>query len=255
MFETEQERGYAHLLEHLTFRGSEHIPDGEAKRIWQRFGVTFGSDSNAQTTPTQTVYQLDLPSVTPANLDESMKLLSGMVREPRISELAVAAERGVVMSELRESDGPQKRIADATNAHLFAGQLLGDRSPIGTTASLGKASATSVTAFHNRWYRPDRAVVVIVGDADPAVLAGLVAKYYGDWKADGPNPANPDFGKPDPKAPAAREIVEANQPLALTLAMVRPWKKADRHGREHPAPLSRVHRAGARQPAAGKSGA
>ena len=225
MFETEQERGYAHLLEHLTFRGSEHIPDGEAKRIWQRFGVTFGSDSNAQTTPTQTVYQLDLPSVTPANLDESMKLLSGMVREPRISELAVAAERGVVMSELREADGPQKRIADATNAHLFAGQLLGDRSPIGTTASLGKASATSVAAFHNRWYRPDRAVVVIVGDADPAVLAGLVAKYYGDWKAEGPNPANPDFGKPDPKKPEAREIVEANQPLALTLAMVRPWKK------------------------------
>jgi zinc protease len=225
MFETEDERGYAHLLEHLTFRGSEHIPDGEAKRIWQRFGVTFGSDSNAQTTPTQTVYQLDLPSVTPVNLDESMKLLSGMVREPRISELAVAAERGVVMSELRESDGPQKRIGDATNAHLFAGQLLGDRSPIGTTASLGKASATSVAAFHNRWYRPDRAVVVIVGDADPAELARLVAKYYGDWRADGPNPANPDFGKPDPKAPPAREIVEANQPLALTLAMVRPWKK------------------------------
>ena len=72
MFETDAERGFAHLLEHLTFRGSEHIPDGETKRIWQRFGVTFGSDSNAQTTPTQTVYQLDLPSVTPANLDESM---------------------------------------------------------------------------------------------------------------------------------------------------------------------------------------
>ena len=225
MFETEEERGYAHLLEHLTFRGSEHIPDGEAKRIWQRFGVTFGSDSNAQTTPTQTVYQLDLPSVTPANLDESMKLLSGMIRQPRISELAVAAERGVVMSELRESDGPQKRIGDATNAHLFAGQLLGDRSPIGTIASLGKASAPTVAAFHKRWYRPERAVVVIVGDAEPAELAQLVAKYYGDWRADGPNPVDPDFGKPNPKAPAAREIVEANQPLALTLAMVRPWKK------------------------------
>src|SRR3546814_5256029 len=86
MFETDEERGYAHLLEHLTFRGSEHIPDGEAKRIWQRFGVTFGSDSNAQTTPTQTAYQLDLPSVTPANLDEGMKLLSGMIRAPRSEE-------------------------------------------------------------------------------------------------------------------------------------------------------------------------
>lgn len=225
MFETDEERGYAHLLEHLTFRGSEHIPDGEAKRIWQRFGVTFGSDSNAQTTPTQTVYQLDLPSITAANLDESMKLLSGMVREPRISELAVAAERGVVQSELRESDGPQKRIADTTNAHLFAGQLLGDRSPIGTVESLSKAGATSVAAFHQRWYRPERAVVVIVGDADPAELARLVEKYYGDWRGNGANPSQPDFGKPDAKAPAARAIVEANQPLALTLAMIRPWQK------------------------------
>ncbi|MGH6650268.1 MAG: M16 family metallopeptidase [Sphingopyxis sp.] len=225
MFETEQERGFAHLLEHLTFRGSEHIPDGEAKRIWQRFGVSFGSDSNAQTTPTQTAYQLDLPSATPATLDESMKLLAGMVREPLISDTAVAAERGVVQSELRESDGPQKRIADATNAHLFAGQLLGDRSPIGTYESLAAARAGTVKAFHDRWYRPDRAVVVIVGDGDPAEFARLIAKYYGDWKAGGPAPTQPDFGKPNPKAPAALSIVEANQPPALTLAMVRPWVK------------------------------
>src|SRR3546814_17981273 len=45
MFETDEERGFAHLLEHLTFRGSEHIPDGEAKRIWQRFGVKIGRAS------------------------------------------------------------------------------------------------------------------------------------------------------------------------------------------------------------------
>ncbi|MBN8843509.1 MAG: insulinase family protein [Sphingomonadales bacterium] len=225
MFETDKERGFAHLLEHLTFRGSEHIPDGEAKRIWQRFGVTFGSDSNAQTTPTQTVYQLDLPSVTPANLDESMKLLSGMVREPLISETAVTAERGVVMSELRESDGPQKRIADQTTSHLFAGQLLGDRSPIGTNESLAAAQADTVRAFHDRWYRPDRAVVVMVGDGDPAEFARLIAKYYGDWKANGPAPKQPDFGKPNVKAPVAKTIVEANQPLAVTLAMLRPWQK------------------------------
>ncbi|MBL0915443.1 MAG: insulinase family protein, partial [Sphingopyxis sp.] len=216
---------FAHLLEHLTFRGSEHIPDGEAKRLWQRFGVTFGSDSNAQTTPTQTVYQLDIPSVTPATLDESMKLLSGMVREPLISDTAVTAERGVVMSELRESDGPQKRIADATTAHLFAGQLLGDRSPIGTNESLAAARADTVRAFHDRWYRPERAVVVIAGDGDPAEFERLIAKYYGDWKSSGPAAKQPDFGKPDAKAPVAKAIVEANQPLALTLAMIRPWQK------------------------------
>ena len=54
--EQESERGFAHLLEHLSFRGSTFVPDGESKRIWQRLGVTFGSDSNASTTFTETVY-------------------------------------------------------------------------------------------------------------------------------------------------------------------------------------------------------
>ena len=51
LHETDSERGFAHFIEHLSFRGSEYVPDSEAKRIWQRFGATFGSDSNAQTTP------------------------------------------------------------------------------------------------------------------------------------------------------------------------------------------------------------
>ena len=79
LHEEDNELGFAHLMEHLAFRGSEHVPEGEAKRIWQRFGVSFGSDSNAQTTPTQTVYKLDLPNSSPATLDESLKILAGMV--------------------------------------------------------------------------------------------------------------------------------------------------------------------------------
>lgn len=224
LFENDQERGFAHLLEHLSFRGSVHVPDGEAKHIWQRFGVTFGSDSNAQTTPTQTVYQLDLPSVTPANLDEGMRILSGMIRDPRINQAAIDAERGVVQSELRESSGPAQRVGDAINAHLFQGQLLGDRPPIGTVESLDAARAESVAAFHRRWYRPERAIVVISGDGKPQDFAALIAKYYGDWTGDGPNPAQPDFGRPDANGVVAREIVEPNQPLSLTLAQIRPWQ-------------------------------
>ena len=89
LHENNDEQGFAHLIEHLSFRGSTFVPDGEAKRIWQRFGVTFGSDSNAQTTPTQTVYKLDLPNATPKKLDESVKIISGMIRNPRISPLSL----------------------------------------------------------------------------------------------------------------------------------------------------------------------
>ena len=47
LYETDSERGFAHFIEHLSFRGSNYVPDGEAKRVWQRFGATFGSDTNA----------------------------------------------------------------------------------------------------------------------------------------------------------------------------------------------------------------
>ena len=156
LHERDDERGYAHLLEHLAFRGSVHVPDGEARRIWQRFGVTFGSDSNAQTTPTQTVYQLDLPSVTPERLDEGLKLLAGMVREPRVVDASVDAERAVVLAELREADGPQLRVSDRMNRHIFAGQRLAGRSPIGTPETLAAARAAGVADFHRRFYRPER---------------------------------------------------------------------------------------------------
>ena len=105
LYEKENERGFAHLLEHMSFRASEYVPDGEAKRVWQRLGATFGSDSNAQTTPTQTVYRLDLPSATEASLDESLKILSGMMDKPVIDQKTLDSERPVVLSEQREAAG------------------------------------------------------------------------------------------------------------------------------------------------------
>ncbi|MCH3755994.1 insulinase family protein, partial [Campylobacter coli] len=146
--ESDSQRGYAHFIEHLSFRGSEYVPDGEAKRVWQRFGATFGSDSNASTTPTQTLYKLDLPAATPQTLDESLKILSGMMEKPTLTDAAVAAERPIVLAERREQPGPQVRLADAMNALFFAGQPLADRSPIGTLKTLEAATGASIKAFH-----------------------------------------------------------------------------------------------------------
>src|SRR3546814_20252463 len=112
--------------------------------MWQRFGVTFGSDSNAQTTPTQTVYQLDLPSVTPANLDEGLKLLSGMIRAPRIPELAVADERGLVMAEPRESHGPQKRLAYHNKQSGVSGRRVSVRLELGGSHSTKKQQLKNI---------------------------------------------------------------------------------------------------------------
>lgn len=225
--ETDDERGYAHLIEHLSFRGSKYVPDGEAKRVWQRFGAMFGSDSNAQTTPTQTVYKLDLPAATEANLDESLKIFAGMMSEPGINAQGLAAERPAVLAEQREAPGPQVRLSDARNALFFAGQPLADRSPIGNVKTLEAATPASVLAFHRRWYRPARTVVIISGDIDPATAARLVVKNFGGWEVVGADPAEPDFGKPDPKGTPTAAINEPSIPPLVVTAVLRPWTYRD----------------------------
>lgn len=224
LMERPDELGFAHYMEHLTFRGSRHVPDGESKRIWQRLGVTFGSDSNAQTTPTGTTYALDLPQATEQSLGESMKILAGMMAEPNIVDSAVAAEKAVVLAERRESDGPQARMSDISRQHFFAGQPLADQAPIGTAQSINAATAARMEAFHARWYRPENAVIAISGDIEPALAERLIKDNFGAWRGEGKAAPAPDFGEPDPKAPATRVAVEPGVPLALTLAWLRPWK-------------------------------
>ena len=223
LHERKGEAGFAHFNEHLSFRGSKYVPDGEAKRLWQRLGATFGSDTNASTTPTQTIYKLDLPSATPAGLEESVKVLSGMMAAPDITQAEVDAERRTVLAELREGSGAEQRAGDASRATFFAGQPLGDHSPIGDTVSLNAATPATLRGFHDRWYRPERATLVIVGDGETATFETLIRKYFADWKGKGPTPPDPDFGKPGPAAARTKVIVEAGLPTIASLAVMRPW--------------------------------
>jgi len=223
LMELPSESGFAHFNEHLSFRGSKFVADEEAKRVWQRLGATFGSDTNAATTPTQTIYKLDLPSATPQGLDESVKILSGMMFGAFMNPAAVDTERRTVLAELREGLSPQQKIGDATRELFFAGQPLGAGSPIGTPQSLNAATAASLKAFRDRWYRPDKTLVVIAGDDDPKVFEALIRKYFADWKPAAPAIPIADFGKPDPAAPRARVLVEPGLPILVSMAVLRPW--------------------------------
>jgi zinc protease len=233
LHERDNELGFAHLMEHLSFRESKYLKNAEAIPTWQRLGATFGSDTNAETTATHTVYKLDLPNAHRAALEESMKLLSGMIREPVLSDRTVATEVPIVLSEMRENSGPQQRIADATRQTFFDGQLLGARPVIGTTETLHAATAQGLQSFHDRWYRPENTVVVVSGDADPQMLAALVERYFADWKVSGKAAPQPDFGKPvapagaDPANPVGKTtvIVQPDIARSASWAIVRPWEQ------------------------------
>ncbi|PKB25911.1 zinc protease [Novosphingobium kunmingense] len=233
LYENDNEKGYAHLLEHMVFRQSKYLGDGEAIPAFQRLGATFGSDTNATTGPVSTTFKLDLPGATPQSLTESFRLLSGMMIAPTLSEANVRTDVPIVLAEKRDNAGPGERIAETTQQTLFAGQRLAERPVIGTTETLTAAHQASVRAFHARWYRPENAVIIVAGDADPAQMAGLIKTWFGSWKGTGKATPAPSFG--DPVAPSGgaggigetRVIVEADVPRNLTYAVLRPWRKVD----------------------------
>ncbi|MEL7197541.1 MAG: insulinase family protein [Pseudomonadota bacterium] len=238
LHERDEEQGYAHLLEHLLFRESKYLGQAEAIAAWQRLGATFGSDANAETSPTHTAYKLDIPDIDPAKLSESFKLLSGMIREPVLSDVNVAAELPIVLAEKRERGGASGRVADLSRRTFFAGQRLATRNPIGTVETLEAGNGAKLQAFYDRWYRPENTVIVVAGDAPAEVLAGLVEQWFGDWEGTGEAGVAPEFG--DPVAPAANDNAETAQPIGelavgvepdlprnLTYAIMRPWRKVD----------------------------
>ena len=238
--EAENERGYAHFIEHLVFRQSKYLEEGQAIATWQRLGATFGSDTNAETSPTSTTFKIDLPGATPETIDESFKYLSGMVISPTLSAANVKTDLPIVLAEKREHGGAAERVDHAMRDTIYAGQPIARRDPIGTEEALISASEDSIRAFHARWYRPENTVVIVAGDADPKALEALVTKWFSDWPVTGPHVATPSFGIPEagadaisgPETPlspigAAGFKVEPDLPRTVTWSVLRPWQQVN----------------------------
>ncbi|MEO0063490.1 MAG: hypothetical protein RLZZ08_2050, partial [Pseudomonadota bacterium] len=231
LYEQDSERGFAHLIEHLVFRESSVFANGEAIPHFQRLGAGLGTDTNALTFPTQTIFHLDLPNVTPTSLDDSLRRIAGMIRDPKLSTANLAVEVPIVLAERRERAGPEERMVNAMNETFFAGQPMANRDAIGTVVTLQAATQEAVRAFHHRWYRPEKATVVVVGDLPVDQLAAMVEAHFADWKVDGAGAQQPDFGTPhapaggDPANPVGetRVVVEPGQPRNLTFGILRPW--------------------------------
>jgi zinc protease len=226
LHENDQEQGLAHVLEHMAFRGSKHVPPGEMIKILERDGLAFGPDTNAETEWTQTVYMLDLPHTSPAVLETGLMLMretaGNLLLDPKLLE----TERGVVLSEERLRDTPNYR-AEKTQIDLFLhGQLAAERFPIGQTDILKTAPASLVRAFYEANYRPERATLVVVGDVDPDATEARIKALFGDWKGQGPATPAPDLGKVESRGLTVREVRLPGASTQEVIGWVRPYDAA-----------------------------
>lgn len=166
--------GVAHVLEHMMFKGTKNISSGEfSKKI-----AAVGGRDNAFTSRDYTGYFQQLHK---SKLALAMKLEADRMRNLILTEEEFAKEIKVVMEErrLRTDDQPhalvyEKMMSVAYQSHPYR------RPIIGWMNDLENMTVGDAQEWYDRWYAPNNAVLVLVGDVDPKEVYSLAQKYYGE---------------------------------------------------------------------------
>jgi zinc protease len=174
VLEAGNERGIAHLVEHMAFNGSAHFSGNRLVSYFETLGMAFGPEVNAYTSFDETVYRLDIPADDPEALSTSLTVISDWASGLTFDEAELEKERGVVLEEWRLGRGVEGRAWDALLPFLFPFSRYANRMPIGKPDIIRKAPRERIVNFYKKWYRPELMTLVIVGDADGALLEKAV---------------------------------------------------------------------------------
>ena len=183
--------GVAHMLEHMMFKGTKDVPPGEFSRTIARAG---GRD-NAFTNRDSTVYHQQLHK---SQLSLAMRLEADRMANLLLSEEEFAREIKVVMEErrLRTDDQPKSQVYEAFMAIVY--EVHPYRTPvIGWMNDLENMRVEDARDWHRRWYTPNNATLVVVGDVSAVEVFAEAEKYFG-----------PIAARPLPVRKPAREPIQ-----------------------------------------------
>lgn len=207
LMESENQRGLAHFLEHMSFKGGKNFPNQQALiEYFQGIGMAFGADTNAHTGLDQTVYKLELPQNTDVYLKDGFRVLRDFADGLLLNQSDIDSERGVILAEKRDGYTIEERIRDTFFEFAFPGTLLPHRFPIGLEEVIKNAPRERFVDFYKSWYTPDRLFLIVVGDVDPQKIIPLIKNHFGSMASNDQIKDNPDLG----------QIVMNNKPLVFT---------------------------------------
>jgi len=178
MMEADDQRGLAHLIEHMAFNGSTHFKPGEIFSYFESVGARLGPHVNAYTSFDETVYMLDLPTDKPEILDKAMTALADYAGGLTLGPDEINKERPVVIEEWRLGLGAGSRIRDKQLPLLFYKSRYAERLPIGRPDVIRNAPPERLRAFYDTWYRPERMALVVVGDVKPEGSVTMISRGW-----------------------------------------------------------------------------
>jgi zinc protease len=177
--------GTAHATEHMMFRGSPGLSADQLAAI----SAAFGGDDNADTQQAVTQYFFTTPA---ENLETALHVEATRMKDLLPDESLWTKERGAIEQEVAaDLSNPEYVFYEQLLAATFKGTPY-EHSPLGTRPSFDKTTDADLRNFHNAWYAPNNAVLIVVGNVEPEEVLAQVKKVFGEIPAK-QLPARPEF--------------------------------------------------------------
>lgn len=176
-YEHEGITGLSHLLEHMMFKGTKKHASGE----FEKMVSAIGARNNAFTSQDYTAYYEVLAS---DKLEAAVEIEADRMRNLLFDPEEFKKELEVVKEErrLRTDDSPSALTREQFNAVAFLNSPY--RAPvIGWMVDLENMKVEDAHAWYKKWYTPNNATLVVVGDVDPEKVNAMALKYFGDYES------------------------------------------------------------------------
>lgn len=163
--------GTAHALEHMAFRGCTGMTADQTAAIYAQ----LGGENNADTQQNITQYYATVPA---ADLDIALEAQAKCMGGVDNTAAEWDKERGAIEQEVsRDLSNPTYKFIARLNEDMFAGTPYA-HDPLGTRPSFDKTTAADLQKFYKTWYVPSNAILVVVGDIDPAATLAKIKSLY-----------------------------------------------------------------------------
>ncbi len=198
--------GTAHAMEHMMFRGSPGLSADQLAGIT----AALGGDFEAYTKHAVTQYFFTIPA---EYLDVALRIEATRMRDLLADEKLWEKERGAIEQEVAEDlSNPEYVFYIQLMAAMFKGSPY-EHVGLGTRPSFDKTTDADLRKFHNTWYVPNNAILIIVGDVQPESVLEQVKKIFGNIPS-AQLPARPEFNFQAVKADTMR--LDTDSPYGMT---------------------------------------
>lgn len=178
--ENDEQKGYAHLVEHLGFRDSRYFTHKEKDEFLENLGL----HTNAYTTYNRTVYYVNDRHISEERMENHLKLFHDFADGMFITKSDFELERKIVLEELRLRASKEGGIDDKMMKIYDNGQYLDDKKPIGTKDILNAATQDSVKAFMDTWYQPQHMFFIVTGQIDAELLEKQIIQEFSEIESE-----------------------------------------------------------------------